>query len=233
MIPVTSLLWSRLPATALIAANLVVAAVTLFHGWGFYEIIIVYWCEAVIIGGYNMARMVMVGLAGEPFGKVIDAGSLPTRLFLLVMALGFFAVKFGGFALATGMLVAAVPAFLAHAHDAATSEIRHGLRAVAGAVAIAVIVLFISHGISFVMNYLVRREYENTNLLVLLFWPYVRMSLVAAALGAGLVIAALIPALDTSTTFGVAVVLVKTAADLVMHQVEHARLARKSPATTR
>jgi hypothetical protein len=230
MIPVTSLAWTRLPATALITANLVVAAITLFRGWGYYEIIIVYWCEAMIIGGYNMARMVMVGLAGAPFGRWIDAGNLPTRLFLLMMVLGFFVVKFGGFALATGLLVAAVPAFLGEAHDAGTSEIWHGLRAVAGGVVIPVAVLFISHGVSFVMNYLVRREYENTNLVVLLFWPYVRMSLVVTALAAGLVAAKLFPALDTSTAFGVAVVLVKTAADLLMHQIEHAWLARKPAA---
>jgi hypothetical protein len=230
LIPVPSLPWTRLPATALIAANLVVAAVTLYRGWGFYEIIIVYWCEALIIGGYNVAKMILVGLAGHPFGKSIDAGDFLTRLFLLVIVLGFFVVKFGGFALATGLLVAAVPAFLGQAPDAGARDIWHGLRAVAGGVAIGIVVLFISHGISFVMNYLVRREYENANLFVLLFWPYVRMSLVMTALAAGLVIAALIPALDTSSAFGVAVVLVKTAADLVMHQVEHAMLARKTTA---
>ncbi len=231
MIPVPSFLLSRLPATALIAANLVVAAITLFRGWGFYEIIIVYWCEAMIIGGYNMARIVVVGLAGEPFGKWIDAGTLPNRLFLLVVVLGFFVTMFGGFALTTGVLVAGVPAFLGQAHNAGARVIWHGLQAVGGGVAIAVAVLFISHGISFVMNYLMRREYENTNLLVLFFWPYVRMSLVMTALAAGLVAAALIPALDTSTTFGVAIVLVKVAADLLMHQIEHAWLARKSTAT--
>ena len=228
MIPIP--LWSRLPATALIAANLVVALITLLRGWGFYEIIIVYWCEAVIIGGFNMARMGMVGLAGEPFGKWIDAGNVGTRLFLVVVVLGFFAVKFGGFALAMGLLVAAVPAFLQHAQDGAPREIWHGLRAVGGGVAIAAAALFISHGISFVMNFLLRHEYEKTNLLVLLFWPYVRMSLVMAALAAGLVAAALLPALDTSTVFGVAIVLVKLAADLVMHMLEHAWLARNKPA---
>ena len=129
MIPIP--LWSRLPATALIAANLVVALITLLRGWGFYEIIIVYWCEAVIIGGFNMARMCMVGRAGEPFGKWIDAGNVGTRLFLVM-----------------------------------------------------------------------------------------------AALAAGLVAAALLPALDTSAVFGVAIVLVKLAADLVMHMLEHAWLAR-------
>jgi hypothetical protein len=143
------------------------------------------------------------------------------------MVLGFYAIKFGGFALGTGLLVAAVPAFLSHAHDGSTRDIWHGLRAVGGGVALAVAVLFVSHGISFAMNYLVRREYENTNLLVLLFWPYVRMSLVATVLGAGLIIAALMPAVDTSTTFGVAIVLVKTAADLFMHGIEHAWLSRQ------
>ena len=121
MIPIP--LWSRLPATALIAANLVVALITLLRGWGFYEIIIVYWCEAVIIGGFNMARMCIVGRAGEPFGKWIDAGNVGTRLFLVMAA-------------------------------------------------------------------------------------------------------ALLPALDTSAVFGVAIVLVKLAADLVMHMLEHAWLAR-------
>lgn len=225
MIPVPPQLWSRLPAAALIAANLVVAAITLWRGWGFYEIIIVYWCEAVIIGGYNFARMCMVGLAGRPFGKSIDM-DLGSRLFLVVVVLGFFVVKFGGFALTLGLLVAAVPAFLQHAPDAAGHEIWKGLRAVGGGVAIAVAVLFVSHGISFVMNFLLRREYENANLLVLLFWPYVRMSLVMLALAAGLIAAKLFSALDTSTAFGIAVVLVKLAADLVMHVVEHAWLAR-------
>ena len=230
MIPVTSLMWPRLPATALIAANLAVAAITLFRGWGFYEVMLVYWCEAMIIGAFTVARMIVVGLAGEPFGKWVDVGSVPTRLFVLVVVLGFFALKFGGFALGTGMLVAAVPAFLAHAHDGGMREIWHGLRAVAGGVAIAFVVLFISHGVSFVMNFLLRREYENTNLIVLMFWPYVRMSLVGAVLAAGLLVAAFIPALDTSATFGAVIVAVKTAADLLMHQIEHAWLARK-PAT--
>lgn len=222
---------SRMPVSALIAANLLVAAATLYRGWGFYEIIIVYWFEAVIIGGYNMARMVVTALAGKPFGNQIDAGSLPTRFFWLLIVLGFFVVKFGGFALGTGLLVAGVPAFLGQTHDGGAREIWHGLRAVGGSVAAAVAVLFISHGISFLMNFLVRREYENANLLVLLFWPYVRMSLVMAALAAGLVAAAQVPALDTSTTFGVALVLVKLTADVIMHQIEHAWLAHKKAAS--
>ncbi|MEO7725761.1 MAG: DUF6498-containing protein [Burkholderiales bacterium] len=218
--------WRRVPATALIAANLVVAVITLLRGWGYYEIIIVYWCEAVIIGGFNFARMCMVGLAGEPFGRWVGADDLTTRFFLVLLVLGFYIVKFGGFALTMGLLIAAVPAFLAHAGDTGTREIWHGLRAVGGGVAMAVAALFISHGISFVVNFLLGREYANANLLVLLFWPYVRMSLVMVTLAAGLVAAALFPALDASATFGVAIVLIKLAADLIMHTIEHNSFSR-------
>jgi hypothetical protein len=223
----------RLPTVALIAANLVVAALALSRAWGFYEIIIVYWCEALIIGAFNMARMVVVGLVGKPFGDAIDAGNPPTRGFLLAAALVFFVVKFGGFAFGLGFLIMAVPAFLGHVHGTETRGIWRGLQAVGGGVGMAIVALLISHGMSFVMNFMARREYRNTNLLVLLFWPYARMSLVMVALAAGLVAAALVPALDTSVPFGVAVVLVKLAADLVMHRIEHASFGRSSTAADR
>jgi len=173
--------------------------------------------------------MVPVALAGNPLGKSIEV-SAGGRIFLLFVALGFFIAKFGGFALGMGLLIAMVPTLLDHAHGGGTRDIWHGMRAVGPGVAIAAAVYFVSHGVSFVMNFLVRREYENANLIALLFWPYVRMSLVVAAQAAGLVLAALFPALDTSLTFGVAVVLVKTAADYVMHLVEHALFSRKTAA---
>ena len=38
-------------ATTLIVANLAVGAITLSGQWGFYELMIVYWLEALVIGG--------------------------------------------------------------------------------------------------------------------------------------------------------------------------------------
>lgn len=226
MLPLPTLFSYRLPAGALLAANLVVALIVLARGWGYYEIMLVYWCEAVIIGGFNVARMIVVGLAGDPFGKWVDVGNVGARLFLTVVAIGFFIAKFGAFALGMGVLVVYLPEFLSHSRGTGGVDIWHGLRAVGGGVAKAAAVLLASHAISFVMNFLWRGEYRNTNMLGLIFWPYIRMSLVMATLAIGVIAAALVPALDASTTFGIAIVVCKTAADLVMHYAEHARLSR-------
>lgn len=219
---------NRLPATTLIVANLAVGAITLSSSWGFYELMLVYWCEALIIGAFNVARMVVVGLAGQPFGTRIEA-DWPARFVLSLMAAGFFIMKFGAFALGLGVLVAMVPEHLAHDHATTGNHIWHGLNAVAKGVAVATVLLFVSHAISFVMNFLVRGEYRNTNLLTLLFWPYVRMSLVMVTLATGLAAAAALPFLNTSTVFGLVIVIVKTAADLVMHKAEHARWGTPPP----
>ena len=219
---------NRLPATTLIVANLAVGAITLSGQWGFYELMIVYWLEALVIGGFNVVRMGIVGLAGQPFGRWIEA-DWPARLVLSLMTAGFFVMKFGAFALGLGALIAMVPEFLAHEQGTTGNHIWHGINAVGKGVAIAAILLFVSHAMSFVMNFIVRGEYRNTNLLTLLFWPYVRMSHVMITLAAGLVIAAGIPFLNTSTVFGLVIVIVKTAADLVMHKVEHARWGAPPP----
>ena len=83
--------------------------------------------------------------------------------------------------------------------------------------------LALSHGISFLANFVGAREYAHTNLLLVIFQPYLRMWLVMVALGAGLVAAALLPAAAATGAFAAAVILVKTAADLVMHRLEHRR----------
>jgi hypothetical protein len=35
------------------------------HEWGYYETLLIYWCEALIIGAYNLLRLLVVGLASE------------------------------------------------------------------------------------------------------------------------------------------------------------------------
>jgi len=209
-------------ATALVLANLVIVLLALLRAWGFYELILVYWCEALVVGAYTIARMVAVGLDGEPLGKWVAVEGALNRLFVLALALGLFLVKFGGFALGLGLLVALVPAFLSSDPDAKGMQVLRALDAVGPGVAVAVAALALSHGISFVMNFLRRGEFRRTNLLVLLFLPYVRMSLVMVTLAAGIVAAALLPSFAASAVFGIVVALVKTGADLVMHRLEHA-----------
>jgi hypothetical protein len=55
---------SRSGLVALIVANLFVALQTLRYDWGYYQAILIYWLEAVILGGYNVLRMMVVGVFG-------------------------------------------------------------------------------------------------------------------------------------------------------------------------
>lgn len=215
----------QLPAIALLVANLGVALVSLAGDWGFYEIALVYWFEAMIVGGFTVLRLIVVGLAGAPLGSLVTVEGAGSRLFLLVLVVGFFVVKFGAFALSMGVLTIAIPSIIGAGDDSGSSDVWTGLFAVGQGVILVVLALVASHAISFALNFIGKREYRGVSMPVLLFWPYVRMSLVMFTLAAGLVAAALLPTLERSTVFGIVVVIVKVAGDLVMHAVEHSRFA--------
>jgi len=217
---------SRAGLAALLVANLFVAVQTLRYEWGYYNTILIFWCEAVILGVYNVLRLMVVGVAGAaPLGtwaaQWLDLGSGLNRLVLTVIGVAFFVVKFGGFALVIGLFVVLLPAMLtpesgegARTIHRAMSEAGPGLLWTVGA-------LCLSHGVSFVRNFLLGREYDRLNIMVLVFWPYARMALVGGVLFMGLAAARLVPGLGRETTFAVVMVLLKTGADALSHAFEH------------
>src|SRR5918994_5810014 len=99
---------SRTGLITLIIANLFVALQTLRHEWGYYEILLIYWTEVVILGGYNVLRLMVVGVFGAaPLGtrvaQWVDLGSRLNRFVFTVIGVGFFVFKFGAFALGIGV----------------------------------------------------------------------------------------------------------------------------------
>jgi hypothetical protein len=219
---------------ALILANLVVALEALRHDWGYYETIMIYWCEGLIIGGYNVLRLLVVGLFGaQPFGawvaRWVDFGGLLNRALYTAVGIACFVAKFGAFALGVGFLVMALPAFLSDGGNASDARVLKGLSAVGPGVATAVAALLLSHGVSFVRNFLVGREYARLNVLGLIFWPYVRMSVVCVVLTLGLILSRVQRGLAPTTAFAVAMVLVKLVADAVTHSFEHRRIGLTRP----
>jgi len=213
----------QVTSIVLTIANLLVLLEVLRHEWGCFAILLVYWCEALIIGGYNVLRMLVVGVFGErPLGTRETVGvGVGSRILATVLVTGFFAYKFGLFSLFVGAFVVAMPAFGAAAGSGGM-RVLHGLSAAAPGVAIATAGLFVSHGVSFIRHFLVGREYERTNLFGLILRPYLRMALVGAVLLAGVVLVALVPRLGSATVFSVVIVLAKLGADLFSHRLEHA-----------
>jgi hypothetical protein len=64
---------------ALIIANLVPVAGTLFLGWNLSDVLVLYWAESAVIGLFNMCKIIVIGKWGA------------------LLAVPFFAGHFGGF----------------------------------------------------------------------------------------------------------------------------------------
>ena len=222
----------RIGLVALVLANLFVALQTVRHEWGYYQTLLIFWTEVAILGAYNVLRMLVVGVFGaEPLGhwaaRSLDPGSRLNRLVFTLIAIGFFVAKFAAFAFVVGLFVLLTPALLAPEGTNGAMSVHRALIAAGPGLQIAIAGLALSHGVSFVRNFLLEREYDRVSLLGLMFWPYARMSLVAVVLLLGVGVAPLFPALGRETTFAVVMVLLKLLADAATHALEHAHLGAK------
>ena len=221
----------RLSIAALVVANLLVAILALRHEWGYYELILVFWSEAVVLGLYNVLRMLIVGFAGEaPLGETVSRwveASTGFRILATFVGTGFFAFKFGTFALCVGLLAATLPAHAAP-DGSGGGRVAHAFFAAVPAVGTAVAGLVLSHGWSFIRNFLIGGEYRRMTLLELIFWPYFRMGLVTVVLAGGFVAIGLLPSLADSKAFAVVMILLKIAADCFTHLVEHAWIGSRA-----
>jgi hypothetical protein len=221
---------SRSALVALVIANAFVAVQAFRHEWGYYEVMLIYWVEVVILGFYNVLRMLVVGVVGAaPLGawaaRWVDLGNVLNRLALTAIGVGFFVVKFGAFAFTIGLFIILLPGFLDVEGDGSAAGIPRALMAAGPGFLLTAGVLGLSHGVSFVKNFLAGREYDRIDVVSLAFWPYVRMSLVAATLLVGLAIAGLLPGVGRHAAFAGVMVLLKLSVDVISHMFEHRRLA--------
>jgi hypothetical protein len=220
---------SRTGLITLIVANLFVALQTLRHEWGYYETLLIYWSEVVILGGYNVLRLMVVGVFGAaPLGtwaaRWVDLGSVFNRFFFTVVGVVFFVLKFGAFAFGIGLFVLLLPAMLKAESGGGGTSIPRALSAAGPGLLIATGALCLSHGVSLIRNFLMGREYDHLDILHLVFWPYLRMSLVGVVLLLGLAVAQALPGLGRETAFAVVMVLLKLLADAASHTLEHRSL---------
>lgn len=201
----------------LLLANAVPLAGVLAWDWRVGDVVILYWIENVVIGLYNVLRM----LAVRPEGA--GAAPLPARLFMAC----FFTVHYGMFCAVHGMFLATM--FPVPGPGGAKLGI-HGivldmLREPGLLAAIAALVA--SHGVSLVRNFFLRGEYRRAQLRQLMHRPYGRIVVVHVfIIGGGILVQAL-----GAPEAGLAVfVALKTAIDVEMHRRERSVLASRPEA---
>ena len=195
-------------AYVLIAVNAVpVVGVLLFH-WTVFSVILLYWCENVIVGVFNVLRM----LTAEPG----DVGVWIGKGFIIP----FFCVHYGMFTFVHGELVLAL-----FGGGAGRGGLRFGalIDAVGRAgVWYGVVFMALSHLVSFVHNYLLGGEYRRTGLNQLMTQPYSRVMVLHFTILLGGVLVQLAGSPIAALPL---LVVLKTALDLRAHLAERARLA--------
>lgn len=198
----------RLPSVwALIGANVLPLLGVVWLGWEVFPLMFLFWLENVIIGGFNVLRM----LLAEPG----PAGISIQRLFLVP----FFCVHYGMFCLVHGVFVWALfgpagsvkgPVRPETLREVIVSEHLHW----------AALALAVSHGFSFLSNYLGRGEYRRARLDQLMAAPYARVVVLHVVLLAG---GFLTQAAGSPLWALLLLVVLKTGTDLWAHLRERRR----------
>jgi hypothetical protein len=189
----------KFSSAALIAANMVPLAGVLFFGWDLATVMVLFWAESAVIGFYTALKMAVTGGVWAIFGVV------------------FFLGHFGGFMAMHFLFIYLL--FIRGLHAAGPEPgVRDALLRIFVPLWIPLAALAISHGVSFVSNFLGRREYERTRVQALMAAPYSRIMVMQfTVIFGGWVVLLLknpVPALAL-------LVLIKTAMDLRAHRREH------------
>ena len=239
---------SPVALAVLIAANAVPLVGVLLLGWDLATLVAVYWAENGVVGLFAVARILTAGRfipaidrrSGKASGPLLPppppgpAGLLSPG-FQLAATTVFFCVHYGIFWFVHGVFVwFALPMlFAGFAGDAGSVG---GFGAPprvafpdAGVVLSASVFLLISHGVSFVANWLIGGEHLTSTVMAETKAPYTRvlilhMTIILGAFGAAL--------LGARTAALVVLVVLKTAVDLGAHLAERRRAADRTAAAT-
>lgn len=179
----------------------------IFLGWTVGDAVILYWAESIVVVLYTYLKMRRIPRDwhnySEGEGKFTVNGE-PRPPYYIPR---FFLFFYGFFGFGHGFFV-----FLFFAHSLTFSWTAYAL---------AIVALILSHGVSFVTNYLRNHEYENATLAALMNSPLKRLLFLHLfILVAGLPLAAI--SVLQSAIAVILFVLLKITFDLKAHLREHA-----------
>lgn len=186
-------------------ANAVPIVGVLFLGWKVFPLLLLYWLENVVVGGFNVLKMALA--------RPQDAAANLGKVFIIP----FFIVHFGLFTFVHGVLMFSL---FGPKETQGFDLVGHVLPAVRTYQLWAVFALVASHGLSFYWNYLKNGEYRRASLQQLMHQPYGRVVILHLTVLFGGWIVLL---LGSETLPLVLLVILKTAADVRAHRAERVK----------
>lgn len=222
----------------LVVVNLVPLAGVLWWGWDLWSILVLYWVENGIVGVVNVMKILLAE------GPMLGTGALGLASGIGGLGIGgrigvalFFCVHYGIFWIGHGLFVLVfLPLITGFADFGLTPELPGNTvpfmpfqLSVApdwSLVWAAAAGLALSHGTSFVLNYVGRREYRTTSPAALMAAPYGRVVVLHLTIIFG---AFVVVAIGSPVGALVVLVALKTLLDVAFHLREHRSVALTDP----
>lgn len=197
--------WLSPSGTILTLTNLIPVGGVLLLGWDVFPVVFLYWFENVIVGFYNVLRIL--------WARPDDVGRWLAKIFMVP----FFVFHYGMFTAIHGVFVFALFGRGLLGQDFPNLQLV--LQVIRGyGLTFPAVALILSHGFSFVWNYVRGGEFHRIKLDTLMRRPYTRIVVLhlAVLFGGFLVMAAGSPLAGLML-----LVALKTAVDLRAHVREH------------
>jgi hypothetical protein len=196
----------------IIIANLMPLLGVFFWAWTVFSIVILFWLESIIIGFFNILKMIFAQNEKLQIDNKIQSSGC-AKLFLIP----FFTVHYGMFMLVQGIFI-----FIFWGKDLKTEpDIVFNLHLQLGRFFWwSFIILIISHLASFLFRYIYNGEYKKYALSQLMFAPYSRVFIQQFVIIGGAFLLQIFP---TNLVFLALLIGLKIIADIAGHSFAEAK----------
>lgn len=193
---------------SLVVANMVPLFGALFFDWSLSSVIFLYWTENVVIGIFNIARM---NRAIGPLGPGSQHFKVNGKLYAPDMKgklIFFYLMHYGLFTFVHSIFISVL---FGRPEDLDALSFL-----------IALVSLFVSHGISYQKNFIEKKEYERLSAPDLFFHPYKRVIILHITILFGGLLAQIV---GFPVIAAVLLIFLKTGVDVFVHSWEHQKFA--------
>ena len=200
--------FSRPSVWALIIANLYPVIGVIYFNWQTHPLLLFFWTENLVIGFYTVLKML-----------VASGGNAKPGAKLLMVP--FFCFHYGIFTLVHGIFVVALFGGILIDDTVTASTLMQQI--LDYQLFWGVLILLVSHGISFFKNYIRNNEYQQAELTKLMFQPYGRVVILHITI----IIGAFLSAFLGSPVIALLVLIIlKVSIDIITHLIEHRKYSR-------
>lgn len=210
---------SEASVISLVAANIGVLFLFFVYNLNLFQLAIVYWWECLLIGIFSALKLIVASVIGNPYENDYVDFSRGSNLLSSVIAIGFVSTEF--LAIFGFLGIAILIAFKTLSDVGDIDLLVDGI----GAIFLCSMLFLISHGISFFINFIGFQEFKSAKVGPLLALPFKRCFALIGAIAAAFACVFWIPVFANTTSFAIALVLIKLLWDYHLHKRERRSLS--------